>query len=190
MTDKEFVEGLKKGDENIFRAFVEQQQHRLLRLCMGFVHNQEDAKDLVQDVFIEVIRSVSGFREDSGLSTWLYRIAVNKSLNYLRKSKRIFKNLIQINASNIDADIEYASVSDIPDKSIETRQRENLIRSAIDTLQKNQRIAFILNKYENLSYKDISEIMNVSLSSVESLIHRAKVNLQKKLYNSYRKNLL
>ena len=87
MTEDEYIEGLKRGDEKIFREFVDQYQLSLLKLCIGFLHNEEDAKDIVQDVFIEVFQSIEKFRGDALLSTWLYRIAVNKSLNQIKKNK-------------------------------------------------------------------------------------------------------
>ncbi|MBN2613313.1 MAG: RNA polymerase sigma factor [Bacteroidales bacterium] len=188
MTDLEYIEGLKKGDETSFRNLVEEHQLKLLRLCNGFVHSREDALDLVQEVFIEVYRSIHSFRGDSGLSTWLYRVAVNKSLNFIRKQKRKTFSL----SNNIDnaAKLDLRDESGAPDVRMEQGQRDFLIQKALDSLQENQRIAFILNKYDDLSYKEISGIMDVSLSAVESLIHRAKTNLQKKLYRFYKKNLI
>jgi RNA polymerase sigma-70 factor (ECF subfamily) len=73
---------------------------------------------------------------------------------------------------------------------MENSQRAILLHGAIDSLPENQRVAFTLNKYEDLAYKEISDVMNLSVSSVESLIHRAKKNLQKKLYKCYRKKCI
>ena len=83
----------------------------------------------------------------------------------------------------------YGSEGD-PQIDLENAERTEIIHAAIDTLPKNQRIAFTLSKYEDLPYKEISEIMELSLSSVESLIHRAKKNLQKKLYYCYKKRCI
>jgi RNA polymerase sigma-70 factor (ECF subfamily) len=76
----------------------------------------------------------------------------------------------------------------MPDNKIEQKEKAKVLHRAIDSLPTNQRISFILNKYEDLSYKEIADIMNTSLSAVESLIHRAKINLQKKLFYYYKKN--
>jgi len=83
-----------------------------------------------------------------------------------------------------------AAGNDLPDAGMENSQRARMLHEAIDSLPKNQRVAFTLNKYEALSYKKISEVMEVSVASVESLIHRAKKNLQKKLYDCYKKSCL
>ena len=190
MTEAEIIKKLKEGSEKAFRDLVSTYQKMVVNICYGIVHNIEDAEDVAQDVFIEVFRSVSGFRGDSKLSTWIYRIAVNRSINYLRDHKRRsnLKSLDETVDSSKSAisELFYESGSD-PQKEMENIQRSKILYAAIDTLSKNQRIAFTLNKYEGLSYKEISEIMELSISSVESLMHRAKKNLQKRLYSHYKK---
>lgn len=191
MTDREFAEEIRRGNQQAFKLFVEKYQLQVTRVCKGFLHNQEDAEDVTQDVFIEVYRSINKFRGDAKLSTWLHRIAVNKSLNHLRRNK------IRKHLDNIESvfSSEKTSLTDIedksnihPGKSLEQSEKAKILHQAINSLSTNQRISFILNKYEDLSYKEIAEIMNTSLPAVESLIHRAKINLQKKLYNYYKKN--
>ncbi len=190
MTEAEIIKKLKEGSEKAFKDLVSTYQKMVVNICYGIVHNIEDAEDVAQDVFIEVFRSVSGFRGDSKLSTWIYRIAVNRSINYLRDHKRRsnLKSLDETVDSSKSAisELFYESASD-PQKEMENIQRSKILYAAIGTLSKNQRIAFTLNKYEGLSYKEISEIMELSISSVESLMHRAKKNLQKRLYSHYKK---
>jgi RNA polymerase sigma-70 factor (ECF subfamily) len=192
MTESEFIEGLKKGDEHVFRKFIDLYQASLLRLCNGFLHNTEDAKDVVQDVFIEVFQSVNDFRGKSLLSTWLYRIAINKSLNHIRKNKHkiFFSGIDSIFTKPQNLIAEISDESEIPDKRIVEDEQMKIIKKAIDMLPHNQRIAFILSKYKDLSYKDISEVMDISISATESLIHRAKLNLQKRLFSFYKKNMI
>jgi len=191
MTDKELVNEISNGNQYVFRMFVEKHQLPVFKVCNGFIHNKEDSEDIVQEVFVEVYQSIHNFRGEAKLSTWLYRIAVNKSLNYLRKNK-IKKNLKSIeslfagNKNRLD-EIEDNNLR--PDENIEQNERSRILFRAVNSLSTNQRIAFILNKYEDLSYKEIAEIMNTSLPAVESLIHRAKINLQKKLFVHYKKKL-
>ena len=193
MKETEIINKLKHGDEHAFKQLVENYQKLVVNTCFGMVHNMEDAEDIAQDVFIEVFRSVDKFRADSKLSTWLYRIAVNRSLNFIRDNKRrkwfwSFEDATE-NKNNPLEKISQGS-SENPEYELENNQRAHLLHQAIDSLPKNQRIAFTLNKYEDLSYKEISEIMDLSKSSVESLIHRAKINLQKKLYACYKKKCI
>jgi RNA polymerase sigma-70 factor (ECF subfamily) len=191
MTDKELVNEISNGNQHVFRMFVEKHQLPVFKVCNGFIHNKEDSEDIAQEVFVEVYQSIHNFRGEAKLSTWLYRIAVNKSLNYLRKNK-IKKNLKSIeslfagNKNRLD-EIEDNNLR--PDENIEQNERSGILFRAVNSLSTNQRIAFILNKYEDLSYKEIAEIMNTSLPAVESLIHRAKINLQKKLFVHYKKKL-
>ena len=188
MSEAEIIGKLKQGNEKAFRELVENYRQLVVNTCFGFLHNTEDAEDVAQDVFIEVFRSVNKFRADSKISTWLYRIAVNRSLNFIRDNKRRkwFQPLDGVVESKKTILNELSSEnSDNPELNLENNQRALLLHEAIDALPKNQRIAFTLNKYEDLAYKEIAEIMNLSVSSVESLIHRSKMNLQKKKFMQF-----
>ena len=182
--DSVIIDQLKNRDEKAFRQLVEEYQQMVFRTCMGIVHN---ADDVTQEVFIEAFNSIDKFRADSKISTWLYRIAMNKSLNFIRDHKR----------SKFFQSIGLKSTPDIPDEdhnfdqpfeALQQQQRKKIMDAAIDSLPENQRSAFVLHKVDDLSYKEISEIMAISLSSVESLIFRAKQNLQKKLIHCYKKS--
>ena len=88
MTENQLINGIQSGDESAFRELVEAFQKQVFNTCNSIVHNTHDADDLSQEVFIEVFRSAGSFRGDSKLSTWIYRIAVNKALNHIRYLKR------------------------------------------------------------------------------------------------------
>ena len=193
MSETEIIDKLKQGNETAFRELVENYRNMIVNTCFGLLHNAEDAEDVAQDVFIEVFRSVENFRADSKISTWLYRIAVNRSLNFIRdnKKRKWFQSFDDVLSSKKEALSQLVSNhSDNPEFDLENSQRALLLHEAIDSLPENQRVAFTLNKYEDLAYKEIAEVMNLSVSSVESLIHRAKKNLQKKLYNCYQKKCI
>jgi RNA polymerase sigma-70 factor (ECF subfamily) len=161
----------------------------VMNVCFGIVHNKADAEDLAQDVFLEVYRTGEKFRGDCKLSTWLYRIATNRSLNLVRNNKhrRFFQSIEETFTGNRAIEVSN-NKSDQPDHNITDQQRADLLHMAIDKLPEKQRVAFILNKYEDLRYQEIAEVMDISLASVESLIHRAKKNLQEQLLNCYRKD--
>lgn len=192
MNEAGIIDKLKQGNEQAFKELVESYRSMVVNTCFGLLHNSEDAEDVAQDVFIEVIRSVENFRADSKISTWLYRIAVNRSLNFLRdnKKRKWFQSFDDVVESKKDMLNQLNQQSDDPESELENSQRSLLLHEAIDSLPENQRVAFTLNKYEDLAYKEISEVMNLSVSSVESLIHRAKKNLQKKLHHCYKKKCI
>ena len=189
MTDEELILQLNAKDNLAFRELIQKYQSMVYNACYHLLKQPEDAEDIAQEVFIEVFQSIGQFRYQSKLSTWLYRIAINKSLNHLRKNK--WKNMVQSVEHFFSGDdhgnleIEDKTGRDSPEH-IEFVERGKILQDAINSLPENQKIAFTLNKYDELSYQEITEVMNISLSSVESLIHRAKMNLQKKLIGYYK----
>lgn len=188
MTEQELIQKVLQKDQMAFSLLVKEHKSLVFNTAMGFVHNKENAEDITQDVFVKLWTSIETFKGESKLSTWLYRITVNLSINYINKNKikRLFNNID-------DADNENGHKSEITDKSTDSvddnfiqKEHSKVLKLAINSLPRRQKTAFVLNKYEDLSYKDISEIMELSISSVESLLHRAKKNLQKKLLNYYK----
>lgn len=184
MTDSEIIRSILLGDKEKFRLLVERYQQMVFRTCLGFLHNKEDADDLTQDVFIRAYQSLNRFKGDSAFSTWLYRIAVNASLNKVRKSS---KNLI---LQRIDAFFGAEKSKEAPYLQSNTDDPENIlirqehvewVRRALDSLPENQRTAIVLSKYDDLSQKEIAEIMKTTVGAVEALLQRAKKNLREKL---------
>ncbi len=187
MGEQEIIAGIKQGDQKAFRTLVDQYQPKVLNICYRFVNDEDTAKDLTQDVFIEVYESIHSFRGESKLMTWLYRTAVNKSLNFVKRNRRM--KLLDSLESVFNGSKETTDESFNADKNIQDSERSAHLYNAINSLSKNQRIAFSLHNIDGISYAEIAETMQLSLSSVESLIHRAKQNLQKRLLNFYKKNI-
>lgn len=178
--EQELVLKLKMGDNQAFGLFVEEYRASIMSLCYGFVRNQEDAEEVAQDVFVEVFRSIANYRGEAKLSTWVYRIAVSRSLNKVKKNR--FKNLISSFENMFGEPFESPSEVN-PHQLMQSKEESRMLQKSIAKLTENQRIAFVMHHYEGYSYQQIAEIMNTTLSSVESLIHRAKVNLKKQLIN-------
>ena len=192
MSVDNLIENLKKGDINSFRILVDEHQRKVLNTCYRFLNNKEDAEDLTQEVFLEVYKSISSFRGESKISTWIYRIAVTKSLDFIRKKKRkkrftILKRVFS--DDNIKSGIPDKTNLN-PDKKVEEQDRIRILNEALESLPQNQRAAFTLSKYDEMSYKEIAEILNTTIPSVESLIHRAKNKLKKKLFYYYEKKII
>lgn len=185
MDEASFIKRLQVGEESAFKLLVDDNQQMVVNTCYGFLHNYEEAEDIAQEVFIQVFNRISTFRGDSKLSTWIYRIAVNKSLNKIRSRKSKF--LVALDAV-FEADYNPDKhIADNPYKSLENQERAEILHMAIDKLPENQKTAFVLGKYQGLPNKKIAEVMNQTLSSVESLLNRAKKNLQKTLVGYYKK---
>ncbi|MFZ4525814.1 MAG: RNA polymerase sigma factor [Chlorobium sp.] len=173
--------------EKLFRSIVADHQEMVVNTCYRFVFNREDAEDLAQDVFVEVFRSLDQFREESKLSTWIYRIAVTKSLDHLRhlKRKKRFSSLKRMIGITDPADDIAAPSHDNPPEALAQTERAKILLDALDTLPESQKTAFLLSKQEGYSNQEIADILKTSVSAVESLIHRAKKNLHDKLYVYY-----
>ncbi|NMC42540.1 MAG: RNA polymerase sigma factor [candidate division Zixibacteria bacterium] len=188
LSDTELLAGLLQRRPEAFRQLVERRKHQVLNICYRFVHNAEDAEDIAQETFVEVYRSIASFRKSSSLQTWIYRIAVTRSLNFIRNQKRLKRGGA---VQEISRDAEGAAelpgpAIDDPHQALEQKERRQVLAQALDRLPQNQRIAFILSKYEEISHQDIAGILGTTVASVEALVHRAKTNLQKRLSTYYR----
>lgn len=180
---------LQQRDEQAFRALVEEHKDRVYNTCLGFLQNMEDAEDMAQEVFIQVFNSIGDYRNEASLSTWIYRIAVTKSLELLRYRKRqkrrsFFESLLGSgpDPDDISGDDPFYH----PGVSLENKERSAVLFREIEKLGEKQKTAFVLHNVEGLSYKEIADVMKTSLSAVESLIHRARKNLQQQLQDFYR----
>ena len=188
MTDTALISEIRTGDAQAFKTLIEKYKDVVMNTCYGFLRNKDDADDMAQEVFVEVYLSLHTFREEAKLSTWLYRIAVNKCLNQIKKNKR--RRWIQslqaaFVAQEGPREIVDESLAN-PQANLEQQERARILQQAIDTLTENQRIAFTLSKYEELSHQKIAEVMGTTIPAVESLLNRAKKNLQKELYDYYK----
>ncbi len=179
----DLIEQLKRGSQEAFQALVAECSHNVIGTCYGFLGNAEDAEDVAQDVFIEVYKSVHRFRKESDLNTWIYRIAINKSLDLLRKRKR--KKRIGDLRALFHAK---AKPADTPHQRLEETERKEILHQQIELLAENQRIALVLSQYEKLNNRQIATIMGTSEAAVESLLHRARANLRKHLAAYFEKN--
>ena len=191
MNDLEIISLILDGNHHKFRLLVEKHQSMVFRTCMGFLHNKDDADDLTQDIFIQAYQSLQSFKGEASFSTWIYRITVNAALNRVRKNSGnpILQKIDSFfhSTNEIKALI---SVSDAenPETILIREEHSKWVRNALDSLPENQRTAIILSKYDELSQKEIAEIMKTTEGAVEALIQRAKANLRIKLSSSYKKN--
>ncbi len=189
MTEEEFIDQLRQHHRNAYAKLLDDYQQKVFGTCLSFVPNKEDAEDIAQDVFVEVFNSIHNFKGNSKLSTWIYRITTNKCLEFIRKrnTKKRFAFLQSMTGNTISVDrSSYFTDINHPGVVLENKQRSETLLLAINRLPEAQRLVFTLHKLESLSYNEISEITNKSLSSVESLMFRAKKNLQQILEYYYK----
>ena len=180
MENQLIIENLKNGKKQAIEQLVLSYRDTVYRTCLAYVQNRADAEDLTQEVFIKVIQKIDQFQGKSKLSSWIIRIAINLALNHLRDNK---KRLNQLDVSDIQLSFDYKSSED-------KRLVRQMVRKALYRLPEKQRRVFVLSYYLDLSYHDIMEVTGYSLSSVESLLFRARRKLRELLqdfYNDYNK---
>ncbi|PQJ81398.1 RNA polymerase sigma factor [Polaribacter glomeratus] len=189
MEEQEFINQLIQGNQTAYNQLLDDYQQKVFGTCISFVPNKEDAEDVTQEVFLEVFKSISNFKGDSKLATWIFRIATNKSLEFIRKknTKKRFAFMQRIMGNEISIDqTNYFTEFDHPGILMENKEKSATIFKAINTLPDSQRVIFTLAKIDGKSYQEIVEITGKSLSSVESVLFRAKKGLQVKLENFYK----
>lgn len=191
MEEQNFIEALREGSNEAYGRLLDEFQQKVFGTCISFVPNAEDAEDIAQDVFVEVFNSIHKFKGDSKLSTWIYRIATNKCLEFIRKKntkKRFgFMQSILGNETPIDRS-SYFTEFNHPGIQLENKEKSEILFAAINKLPEAQRIVYTLNKVDDLSYQEVAEITQRSISSIESLLFRAKKNLQELLHDYYKKD--
>ena len=189
MTDNEIIQQVVNGDKEVFRLLVQRYQSMVFRIAVGFVHSKEDADDLTQEIFIQVYHALSKFRGESNFQTWLYRIVLNAALNHTRKNRNIFQRIGSLFHPDLEKE-KYLRIPETedPENILINEEHREMVRKALDTLPENQRSAIILSKYDDLSQKEIAEILGTTEGAVEALLQRAKSNLRKKL-SSLDKNI-
>ena len=188
MIDEEvLIKSIALGDELALKELYDAFSDRVFNTLISYTKNEEDADELLQDVFVTIFNMAGSFQFNSSVSTWIYRIAINKSLDFLRKKnsqkrKGFFTSLYVKDSTVIKQDSpDFVH----PGVSLENKEASKFLFKAIDRLSKNQKTAFILTQIEGLSQKEAGEIMEQSRKSVESLLQRAKINLKKELKKYY-----
>jgi len=175
---------LKSGDKSALKELYDLHGLAVYNTALNYVQDVMIAEEITQDVFIEVYRSVSKFKGNAKISTWLYRICINKSLDSIRKKKAQKRSGGELSL-NDPSNYEDIPHFEHPGFLLENQELGRYLFAALEKLPDRQKSAFILSHIENMSQKEISEVLETSIKSVESLIQRAKKNLREILKNYY-----
>lgn len=180
--DRDLVSRVQRGDKSAFDLLVLKYQHKIVHLVDRYVKDPNEAQDVAQDTFIKAYKALGDFRGDSTFYTWLYRIAINTAKNYLLSRSRRY--------SDYEVDMQDAEqVENAPQlKDIETPEHQlmndqiiHAIKSAIERLPEEMRIAITLREFEGMSYEEIAEAMDCPIGTVRSRIFRAREAIDEKL---------
>lgn len=179
-------------DKIDFEKLYNQYSVLVYNIALNYLQNIEDAEEITQDVFIQINNSLDKFQKKSSLKTWIYQITINKCLDYIKHKNSQKRFFIFGKKSQNEFEISNASNFEHPGILLENKEKAKVLFDIINELGENQKTAFLLSKVDGLSNTEIAEIMNLSISSVESLVFRAKTTLKEKIskkFEEYRKNI-
>lgn len=179
MTDKEIISLLDAGQlERAFNEIVKNYSERLYWNVRRMVGSHEDTDDLLQEIFIKIWAALSSFRGESQLFTWIWRISVNESLNFLRKQK-------------VRAALSFQSITDVEERRIDSdpyfngTEAERLLMKALVKLPTKQRLVFMMRYFDDMKYEDISEVMDTSVGSLKASYHIAYEKIKGELKENF-----
>ncbi len=180
--NRAFIERLKSGDEAAYRELVEQYQDRLFKVAIGIVLEQEEALDIVQEVFTKAFLNIDRFRGDAKLSTWLHRITVNQCLNWKRRWKRRFRWSHQpLTREDGSETVEMGSQRYAPDAITAEKDVADAYEAALAALPEQARTVFVLKETKGLSYDEIAKILKIKRGTVSSRLFYAREKLRSHL---------
>jgi RNA polymerase sigma-70 factor (ECF subfamily) len=179
-TEDSLITAIKNGSQAALTQFIDAYKGRIFSVVYNIVHNPDDASDITQDVFIKAYNAIHSFKSNSSPFTWLYRIAVNMALSFLRKSKK--RNLVSIDQLD-ESGISPEQLRTIPavdggDRSAALKELQKKLNEALQMLSNSHRVVFVLFEVEGLSHEQIAQIVGCSVGTVRSRLHYAKQQLQ------------
>ncbi len=182
MDENKCIQEISEGNQKALEALYNQYSQRVYNTILSYTKNEEDAQELLQDVFVTVYKSAKSFKFNSSVSTWIYKISINKSIDFTRKKDtRNRKGLLSLFKAG-STQVEYDTTDFVhPGVEMERKEDAKLLFKVIDELSENQKTAFILTQIDGLSQQQVAEIMEITRKAVESLVQRAKANLRKDL---------
>jgi RNA polymerase sigma-70 factor (ECF subfamily) len=181
--DQELVSQVVGGDSAAFGRIVERYQDRIYNTVYRMVGSAEDTRDLVQDVFVKAYENLAGFRGNSSLYTWLFRIAVNTSLSHRRKRKevRLTSPMGDAGDANPGGDGWADPTSADPAAPLEAAETEATVQRALSQLDDEHRAIVVLRDIQHCDYREIARILGIARGTVKSRLHRARLTLREKL---------
>ncbi|HSH24367.1 MAG TPA: RNA polymerase sigma factor SigW [Massilibacterium sp.] len=180
--EKHIIKKVKKGDHQAFAELVELYKTRVYYVCYRLLGNKEEAEDAAQETFLKVFTSIDQFDLSKKFSTWLFRIATNTSIDRLRKKKPAYS--LDAEMKNEDGQTmsqQLKAETKTPEENVETKEVQEWVQEAIQSLPTKYRTVISLKYINELSLKEISEILDIPVATVKTRLHRGREALRKKL---------
>lgn len=171
MNERELIARLQKRDEAAFEELIRQYEKKVYTLCFRMCGNSEDAEEAAQDAFLALWRGIDLFRQESSLSTWIYRLATNACIDTLRRRK---KQSGSVSLDDEELFVDAVDTSPQPQETVEHREARKLLQEGLSALPEEYRKVLILREIEGLSYTEIAESASIELGTVKSRISRGR----------------
>ena len=181
MNERELIARLQKRDETAFEELLRQYEKKVYTLCFRMCGNSEDAEEAAQDTFLALWRGIDRFRQESSLSTWIYRLASNACIDLLRRRKKQGSSL---SLDDEELFLDAVDSAPRPQDAVEHREAQKLLQEGLSALPEEYRKVLILREIEGLSYTEIAESASLELGTVKSRISRGRVLLRNFLSGS------
>ncbi|MBS4537203.1 sigma-70 family RNA polymerase sigma factor [Clostridium sp. D2Q-11] len=180
LNERKLIKRSMKGDIDAFEKLIEAHQKSAYNIALRMLKNPEDAKDVSQQAFVKIFKYIDTFNFKSSFTTWMYRIIVNLCIDYINKNKinntYSLDNPIKTDTGEINREVK--DNTDLPEDIVEKKETKQIVHNAINKLDDIHRSIIILRDIEDFSYKEISEILEISIGTVKSRIKRGRDNLR------------
>lgn len=180
-SDAEIVQAVLDGDVNAFEALVLRYQKKVYNTVLRLAGDCAEAEDLSQEVFLKIFKGLSSFRGESSFSTYIYRVAANTAIDALRRREAPTVSLSTENEEGEEFELALPDAGPLPVEILESRERRQAIRAAIDALPEHHRAVIVLREMDGMSYQDIAQAMGLTEGTVKSRINRARGRLRQLL---------
>ena len=180
-SDAEIVQAVLGGDVNAFETLVLRYQKKVYNTVLRLTGDSVQAEDLSQEVFLKIFRGLSSFRGESSFSTYIYRVAANTAIDALRRREAPTVSLSAENEEGEEFELALPDPGPLPVELLESRERRQAIRAAIDALPEHPRTVILLRELDGMSYQDIAKVMGLTEGTVKSRINRARARLRQLL---------
>lgn len=184
MSESEYIKRCQEGDQEAFGQLVTMYENKILNYCYRMLGDRTDAEDATQDVFVKLYRFIGSFTGQSAFSTWLYKIASNVCLDFLRKNKRHTVDTVSLHQQNAEGEEFLLNIEDkgrTPYESAQMNEAQRALFAALSQLNEEQRKVVVLRDVEGLSYEEIAAVTGLAAGTVKSRINRARQALKKLL---------
>ncbi len=182
--DEQIVERALLGDADAFGEIVRRWERRIYALAYGMLGREEEARDATQETFLAAFRSLRGFRGEARVSSWLHRIAVNQCITRQRRARVRPETALEEEAER-DAAAFAASAHESPARRAESRERTQAVRRAVAALPPELRQVLVMKEFEEMTFQEIAEILELPQSTVKSRLYTALKQLRLRLENHY-----